>query len=358
MISEVKTFDDNEFSNNGYDLLRYLSAGLTVLAHFSWKFGEFSEVSVPLLSRILDATLYFNPIVIFLSISGYLIASSVDKSKDLKEFFSKRILRLYPEYWMSALITFISLVIVVPHLIDRNILFWLGIQIVGISNTPVPLRTYGTGSINGSLWSVMVQIQLYVVLGFLHKYLKRLNIWQWLVVLTISLGANIASGILFNNVSGFTVKMIGKIFVPYLIWFFTGAFIYYKRDLMIPFLKRAVFLLLIAYVFIKVIGIQTPGYFVESLLGVLCSLIFVGGGYLLSKIHFKVDLTYGMFLYHWPVLNVIIHYDLVNKLHWVWCFLILAATTLVLAFLSWKFINQPSKKLFNNLTIRKEKPVA
>lgn len=63
MISEVKTFDDNEFSNNGYDLLRYLSAGLTVLAHFSWKFGEFSEVSVPLLSRILDATLYFNPIV-------------------------------------------------------------------------------------------------------------------------------------------------------------------------------------------------------------------------------------------------------------------------------------------------------
>jgi len=356
MISEAKTFDDNEFSNNGYDLLRYLAAGFTILAHFSWKLGEFSEVSVPLLSKILDAALYFNPIVIFFSISGYLIASSVDKSKDLKDFFTKRILRLYPEYWMSAFVTFISLVIIVPHLIDRNILYWLGTQIVGISNTPIPLRTYGAGAINGSLWSVMVQIQLYIVLGFLHKYLKKLNTWQWIVILTVSLGANIASEILVNNVSGFTVKIIGKIFIPYLIWFLTGAFVYYKRNQMIPFLKKAVFPLLIAYVFIKVIGIQTPGYYQESLPGVLCSLIFIGGGYLISKIHFKVDLTYGMFLYHWPVLNVIIHYDLVNKLHWVWCLLIMTAATLVLAFLSWKFINQPSKKLFNNLMIKKEKP--
>ena len=358
MNSEVKSFDDNEFSNNGYGLLRYLAAGLTVLAHFSWKYVEFSEVPVPLLSRTLDATLYFNPIIMFLSISGYLIASSVDKSKDLKEYFTKRVLRLFPEYWMCALLTFVSLLILVPHLIDRSILFWLGTQIVGISNTPVLLRSYGTGAINGSLWSVMVQIQLYAVLGFLHKYLKKLKIWQWLVVLAISLGANIASEFLVNNVSGFAVKIIGKIFVPFLIWFFTGAFVYYKRERMIPFLKRAVFPLMLAYVFMKVIDIHTPGYFEESLFGVLCALIFIGGGYLLSKIHFKVDLTYGMFLYHWPVLNVIIHYDLVNKLHWVWCLLILVAATLVLAFLSWKFINQPSKKLFNNLMIRKEKPAA
>lgn len=355
MMLEGKTFKDSEFGNNGYDFLRYLWASFTILAHFTWKFGEYPIAAAPLLNKITAATLYFNPLIALLSISGFLIAASLENSKSLKEFFTKRILRLYPEFWMSAVVTLVSLLIVVPYLLDKSILFWLGTQIIGLANTPGLLRTYGTGVVNGSIWSVFVQIQLYVVLGLFHKYIKKLKTWQWLILLAILLGANIGCGYLIGRVDDFVVKVIGKIFVPFAIWFFTGAFVYYKRDRMIPLLKKAFFPLLVVYVLAKVIGIRTPGYFDDSLFGVLLSLIIIGCGYLLPKMQFRVDLTYGMFLYHWPVLNILIHYDLMNKLHWGWSLLILVVATLALAFLSWMFVRQPSKKIIDNLMMKMEK---
>lgn len=354
MISEVKTFDDSEFRNNGFGLIRYIVASLIILSHFFWQISEVSGVSVPVLSSIFDPVKYYNRVVGLLTISGYLVAASVEKTKSLKEFFVKRILRLYPEYWMCAIVTLVSLLIIVPQLVDKSILFWLGTQIFGIPNTPVILRTYGTGVINGPLWTVFVQIQLYFVLGFFHKHVKKLKTWQWLILLAFLLGANIGSSYLVSHVGEFTTKVIGKLFIPYAIWFFIGAFIYYKRDRMIPLLKKAFFPLIIAYVLAKLFGIHTPGYFEESLIGVLGSLFIIGGGYLLPKMHFRVDLTYGMFLYHWPIINIIIHYNLLDKLHWGLCLLILVAATMVMAFLSYKFVGQPSKKIIKNLSIEKK----
>ena len=238
MTSDAKTFSDREFGKNGYDVLRYLWASLTILAHFSWKFGEFPIAAAPLLNKITAATLYFNPLIALLSISGFLIAASLENSNGLKDFLTKCVLRLYPEFWIATIVTLLSLILVVPNLLDKSILFWLGTQIFGIANTPTILRTYGTGVVNGSIWSIFVQIQLYVVLGIFHKQIRRLKTWQWLIVLAVLLGANIGCDFLVSHGNELVAKVIGKIFVPFAIWFFTGVFVYYKRDKMIPLLKK------------------------------------------------------------------------------------------------------------------------
>lgn len=54
-------------------------------------------------------------------------------------------------------------------------------------------------------------------------------------------------------------------------------------------------------------------------------------------------MTYEIFLYHWIVLNVIIHFDLINKLSWGVSLTILVIVTFILAGLSWRLVGKGRK---------------
>ncbi|MDE7249960.1 MAG: hypothetical protein K2N82_08750, partial [Lachnospiraceae bacterium] len=62
----------------------------------------------------------------------------------------------------------------------------------------------------------------------------------------------------------------------------------------------------------------------------------IGCGYCLPKIRLKVDLSYSMFLYHWIVLNIIVHFNLMNKLPWYVAVLLFLVGTAVAAMISWR----------------------
>ena len=65
----------------------------------------------------------------------------------------------------------------------------------------------------------------------------------------------------------------------------------------------------------------------------------------MPAIRFKCDITYGMFLYHWIVLNVIVYLDLMNTLPWSFSLLIYLTITLLVAWLSWYFVGKRSRIL-------------
>lgn len=54
-------------------------------------------------------------------------------------------------------------------------------------------------------------------------------------------------------------------------------------------------------------------------------------------------MTYEIFLYHWIVLNIIIHFDLIAKWSWGVALIILIALTFALAWLSWRFSGKGRK---------------
>ena len=84
------------------------------------------------------------------------------------------------------------------------------------------------------------------------------------------------------------------------------------------------------------------------------STLLLLGGYCLPAIRIKCDLTYGIFLYHWVVLNVIVHYDLINLWDWGWCLLLLVTVTFALAWLSWRFVGRASGKLIKRILNKNE----
>ena len=91
--------------------------------------------------------------------------NSFERCITKKEFFIKRIFRLYPELWLCTLVNLILLFLFVRESLDGSLWLWVLTQIVGIANTPSCLSEFATGSVNGALWTIFTEIQLYLVLG-------------------------------------------------------------------------------------------------------------------------------------------------------------------------------------------------
>ncbi len=100
----------------------------------------------------------FMGVPIFFILSGYLIFISLSKSHAWKEYFNKRILRLYPELWICILASLLSITIFydahVPFLDYIKFAFTQGT--IFQFWTPDSLRGYGCGTPNGSLWTITV----------------------------------------------------------------------------------------------------------------------------------------------------------------------------------------------------------
>jgi peptidoglycan/LPS O-acetylase OafA/YrhL len=159
-------------------------------------------------------------------------------------------------------------------LLDKSIGIWLVTQIFGVANTPSCLKNFATGSVNGALWTIFTEIQLYIVLGMTYKFLKKLSIKKWLVLLSAFAAINVLAGF---TVKFAAAKIIERIFLPYAIWFFIGTFCYVYKEKMLPFLTKCFFPLTACYTVLRLLPISIPGYYADIAVGILCPLIVIGG---------------------------------------------------------------------------------
>lgn len=329
----IKVFDDSDFKKNGFGYIRYYAAFAVMLGHYAWKTAEISSCGIEYMFFLKGAANLFPGVVILFSLSGYLVSASCEHSGSVKKYLIKRVLRLYPELWICTLVNLLILCILAKELIDYRMIIWLITQIFGIANTPGCLDTFATGSVNGALWTVFTEIQLYVVLCLIYGYLKRLSNKQWICLIFSSAAVNILCDLTISDSTIFG-KIVERTFIPYFVWFLIGAFCYQKRKLVIPWLKKLLVLLLTAYGALNFLLPVMPGYYTSIQVSLLCPFIVIGMGYCLPPIKIKTDITYGIFLYHWIVLNVMIHFNLVNRWSWLVCLLVFVVSTVILAGLS------------------------
>lgn len=332
------------FEKNAFDILRYWAAFSVMIGHYVWNISKITRADSAALDSIGRITSFFPGVVVLFAICGFLISASYERSHNRKEFFKKRVLRMYPELWVCTIVNFILICVLAYELIDKGIFVWLITQFFGIANTPSCLKGFATGSINGSLWTIFTQVQFYIVLGFIYQILKKMNIKKWLLFLGILALCNVVSDFAATNFGGIIGKLIERFFLSYALWFFIGVFCYVKREWVIPRLKKVVPVLLILYLVASILPIKVPGYYANIIVGVLLPFIVIGVGYCLPKIRLKCDLSYEIFLYHWIVLNVIIDLGLVEKIGWLWCFLVFLGITILISWISWRLVGNGRSK--------------
>lgn len=190
------------------------------------------------------------------------------------------------------------------------------------------------------MWTIFTEVQLYIFWGLTYHWLKKLKKAGWYVVLLGSAALNLGCRYVADHMGGTVAAMIERTFFPYLLWFATGVFCYVKKEKMIPIIKRYLWGIFLIFAVNQVFKICEYGYYEDIVTGLTLPVITIGAAYVLPKVRIKLDLTYGIFLYHWIVINVMLHFDIFMKLPWQVCFLIFVIVTMLLAWASWYWVGR------------------
>lgn len=323
-----------DLKQNSFDFLKYWAAFSVMFLHYTYYAFIEADQAWGFMDKLRKISEFFPGVIVLFTISGFLISDSMERSEIKRQFLKRRVFRLYPELWLCSIINVVIVFIIAGEYLDSSIFIWLGTQVLGIANTPSCLKEFATGSINGALWTIFVEVQLYLLICFGYKILQKLRVYQWGILLILSIIVNLFCGYLTAEYGGILAKLIERSFVPYAIWFMIGAFCYQYKDKIIKYLRYLSIPILVLYWGLRPIAVELPGYYVGITVSIMCPVIIIGLAYLLPAIRIRVDLTYGMFLYHWIVLNIIVHFELLSKWKWYVCLLVFIIATLALAWSS------------------------
>lgn len=342
---------------NNFDLIRLFAATQVMLSH-SWSHLKIDLGDSVLAQAFVTFLGWFPGVPIFFFISGFLIAQSYRFNPDLKQFYLKRALRIYPGLLLCFAVTFGLLLWLKQGPFWqgqwRELGFWIAAQVsIAQFYNPSFLRDIGVGAINGSLWSITVELQFYLVLPVVMLIIGRFNPRPWLPIAVLALLSYAAYWFNAEVVRSLSQGLwkLGKVTIlPYLYMFLLGilAQCYFER--IKPWVEGKFGHWLLAFV-IGALAIQTLGYNVGSnhpnilanglMAGVILSAAYTGNS-LAQRTLRGHDLSYGIYIYHMVFVNVLLElgYKGQNLGFWYACGLTLLASAL-----SWWLCERPALKL-------------
>ena len=329
----------NTEKQNNFTIVRVMLATLVMLGHFKILAGS----PTPFLFSFADLA-----VEAFFVVSGFLVAGSFDRMPVLVPFYLKRFFRIYPLYFFVvvaqalAMLAFFSnelgeIAISALRYLGVNLIFanFLQHDIGGLlANSPNP-------GINPSLWTLKVEVGFYLIVPFVHRLVKRFG-WSVLGVIFF------ASTIYFLHYRSVNAEL-AKQLPGQLRFFVVGmAFFYYGRKLQLSRkVGWAAFLLCLSPLMFKNLGLSAV------LHPLAVGFVVFFATMRLPPIQFKSDISFGIYLIHGPVIQLLILSGYYVD-SW-FCLLAVCAFVVLLACLADHLIERPGIKIGARL-VRKLKP--
>ena len=211
---------------------------------------------------------------------------------------------------------------------------------------PAFMRNFGVGVLNGSVWTIAVELQFYALTPVLAWLCLRRR-WSWPIMLACGVACNLL--MVFWH-QGFMAKLYSVSFPPWFYMFMLGAWLSTRPDCQRLITNISVPRLLGAFVLVSAagwaLGWHVMGNDINPLSYVaLTMLIFklaVTNATLSNRLLRRNDVSYGVYIYHMPVVNVMVQYKLMFR---VWHIVAALAITFMLAIASWKIVEKPALRL-------------
>lgn len=337
-----------DYNKNALDVFRIIATAQVFLGHI---ISHFAMQNAP-----VNAVYFVRGVPILFVLCGFLAAKSLE-GRSVKQWLMGRAVRILPGFWACIAINTAIILLVYetkPTFLEAGI---YGVtQFFGMNfYTGDWLRGYGTGVPNGVLWTIPVQIQFFLLVPVIAKWLRRTNVLQG----GIAVGALALASIVLQKGSAFLPeivnKLIGVTVFPYLYFLVAGMVGWYHRDTIIPALKKCKWVILGAYIVWKLMEnhLGFPHIFDGILYNTVTTLLMAAlifafafcGSWRLKK-----DLTFGFYLYHMVFINLVLHFG-ITSLEPLWQGGLLTAgiavASLICAWLSQKLIEGPALKRLN-----------
>jgi len=341
---------------NNFDLIRLVAAFQVMVCH------TISHLGLEL-NPIFKFIYWFPGVPIFFTISGFLLMNSLNKNPNFKIYLTNRVLRIFPGLWGCIFTTIIFLFIVGS--INFSTFFklpfyqWLICQLTIFQfYTPPFLRTFATP--NGSLWTIPVEFQFYVLLPAIFWLSKIPNRVLYVLALLSIFLISVAFSYWYRQLDPeiLLAKLIHTSVLTYLQFFLMGVFAYFFFSSIKRFLINKSIFWLVMYVLYSYVAYDQLELFSFSykpnfwglvaymILSILTLSLAFTRINLSDKILKGNDISYGVYLYHMPVINYIVQNNVDN-----YRMLATILITIIFAIISWKLIESPALKLKRRILV-------
>lgn len=323
---------------NNFNLLRLLAAVQVVFMH-TVEYLHINNKIVLFLNNLIG---YFPGVPIFFLISGYLITMSYEKNSDIKEYTKNRLLRIFPGLYMSF---FIGVIILwyfgqFKDVSVKDLAPWVLSQLSFFQfYNPEFIRDFGVGVINGSLWTISVELCFYFILPLLYIFLKKNFIKRFGLLLVISFGFYYYIHEISSNTLIYE-KLIKVSILPYLFYFLFGITLYKFRDILIKYIENKVLIYLGLYGLGNLIKIDLFLY--DIIMQIIFSAFIFSFVFSYKSLSEKLvgnnDFTYGVYIYHMLIVNVMVEKGISEGIRNL---MIVLALSLLCGVMSYFFIEKP-----------------
>lgn len=335
---------------NNFNIIRFIAAFMVIYGHMGAIMGQ------PRL-QILGQVVSTIGVRIFFIISGYLITKSYLSDSHFGRYMIRRSFRIFPALIVAVLLSvFVLGPIMTTFSVSeyfanpgtwqyfKNLILCPVYVLPGVFST----NTY-PHAVNGSIWTLPIEFAMYLILPLLVLLFRKLGSIKWgmAVCAVAALVASVCYGM-----SGESWRYVihgSDIFqsLPLLPYFFLGSvFSFPEMKKCFNLQLASVLIILAAFVSMErglgeVVQFIALPYFILSL-ALTEKPIF-------SKWFQKSDFSYGLYLYGFPVQQLL--WALMSKSGFgvLTMTVISFVSTLILAILSWYFVEKPMQTVAKKL---------
>ena len=345
---------------NSFDAIRMFAASCVFLSHQIGMAGYAEPVLGPSGISLASTGLY-----IFFALSGYLVFKSLSRDPRGSRFAAARVLRIYPGSVVSVLfcVALGAWMSVLPlSEFWRSSVTWSYLAHNGaIVVTPTKLTLPGVFDdarwpiVNGSIWTIKYELLCYLVLWGIDRLVSSHAVVRRRALLAMTaalIGGYVYRTSFYPLPEGdlFFVRFNAFNLIRFLMVFCAGASFAASEPLS-EWLRVA----FLAFPGALIVFGPTPAFAKAGVILLLTLFVIEVGRtpVFFSRIYRKVgDLSYGTFLYAYPIQNLITtrFYDGQNLA------VVTAASfaaVLVCAFLSWHFVERPALAIKGRIDIRR-----
>lgn len=348
VIFMKKITDYIDDRKNSFDLIRLFAALLVLYAHSYHIFGLGAD-PLTAITGIYSGTI---AVYMFFCISGFFISKSVVERTPL-EFIVARCARIFPALFFCNLFT---ITLILPWvLVDRSWFdFVFSLESVsyiykntsllwGLEFTmPIVFDAHPDQAVNGSLWTLPVELQAYVLVFLFFALGWFSNKVRFNTIVCVILSTYVEYPSFYNLL--IPLSSSHALFLAFLI----GSALYINKD-WLPIDRRSLLTSLILAWTTYLLDYRLISLFLFCYMLLSLGFLFKG-----NRLRLSNDYSYGIYLYAYPMSQLSFHF-FSNNFYFYFIFILLGVV--FFSYISWHFFEKPIMHFSKNLLSRKNEKI-